>query len=169
MPGKEQVLHHGHQLRLAQHIPVGLGGNQRAEQVIARLRPTVGDQLSHIAIQPGDGRFQAAQQLGRVNRGEHQAEVGRPGRETVMVAVRHPQHGPHHPNGQLMGEPVNQVRRVVREPVQQLRGDLGHPRAKPLHCPRGERPADQSPQPSVDRRVGREHDLPPPLPQSAPR
>jgi hypothetical protein len=95
--------------------------------------------------------------LGRVEL-VHAADVGRPRAQQVPVGLRDAEHLGDHRHGQRLGDGRQQVElplleRVVDEPV----GDLLHRAAQPLDRARGERPADEAPQPRVVGRFDVEH------------
>ena len=153
--GDDQEYDRAEQLRLRERVLVVAGGQERADQIVARLCPPGGeesrqvrDEIAHLRGEPLE---LIVVEHGRDDR-------VRPLLEASVVAVRYSQHLGDHRDREREGVLGGEIHLPARlHSVQQLVGDRLDPRAQLLDHFRRERLRDQAAQAAVVVAVAVEH------------
>ena len=151
----------GHHLLVGEPVAVHLGGQERADQPVARVAPLLADGVVEVGGEVLDGLEHTAEQVGVVLEvAEHLGEGDRPVLELDVVLDRHAEQFGRHDGGQRLGEVGQHVHAAGAarlDVVDQAVGDVLDVRAKLGHVHGQERRARQPPQPRVRGRVEEEH------------
>ena len=164
MAGDEQEDARGEQLVLAQRVARFLGGDEAREHVVPRRGPALGDEPAEVL---GEGAAAGEALLGhlRVRRQQDGVETARdvhpPRLEALVVLDGDAEHLADDGHGQRIRELLDQVHRPrALDSREQAVDDLLDVRPESLDHARGERLADEAPQPRVVRGVAIQHRQP---------
>ena len=146
-------------LRLAQALPIDLRGEQRAQQVVARLAPALREHLREVAPQL-ERRSHRLGGAGAVDPCRIELrDLGGLLLEPLLILGGHPEHLGDHDRRQRRRELAHQIELVpALEVVQQRAGDGADPELEERDAARREGAAHQRAQLRVARTVGRDEE-----------
>jgi hypothetical protein len=148
-PAGDDVEHEVDALGVRQPVARFLGGQQRGQEVIARLVPAPGQQRLDVGVDLGHGALHLGHLTGERADVELPLHPARPLVQPRRVGLRRPQHGGDGQRRVRLGDGGDELARAGRHLVPELRQEAAHRRPPPVRRARREGGADEGTQPPV--------------------